>query len=59
MDTTILDSDYPIKMTSPHASEVNAILQSKGFVLRSGTAIEAMLIVAPSSTKKDGGSRDP
>jgi IS5 family transposase len=40
-------------------AEVNAILQSKGLLLKSGTAIDATLISAPSSTKNDGGSRDP
>jgi len=40
-------------------AEVNAILQSKGILLKSGTAIDATLISAPSSTKNDGGSRDP
>ena len=39
-------------------AEVNAILQSKGLLLKSGTAIDATLISAPSSTKNDGGSRD-
>jgi IS5 family transposase len=40
-------------------AEVNAILQSKGLLLRSGTAIDATLISAPSSTKNDSGARDP
>jgi IS5 family transposase len=40
-------------------AEVNAILQSKGLLLKSGTAIDATLISAPGSTKNDGGSRDP
>jgi len=40
-------------------AEVNAILQSKGLLLRSVTAIDATLISAPSSTKNDGGARDP
>jgi len=40
-------------------AEVNAILQSKGLLLKSGTAIDATLISAPSSTRNDGGSRDP
>ena len=40
-------------------AEVNAILQSKGLLLRSGTAIDATFISASSSTKNDGGARDP
>jgi IS5 family transposase len=40
-------------------AEVNAILQSKGLLVRSGTAIDVALIAAPSSTKNDGGSGDP
>jgi len=40
-------------------AEVNAILQSKGLLLRSGTAIDATLISAPLSTQNDGGARDP
>jgi IS5 family transposase len=40
-------------------AEVNAILQSKRPLLRSGAAIDATLIAAPSSTKNEGGARDP
>jgi len=40
-------------------SEVNATLQSKGLLLKNGTAIDATLIAAPSSTKNDSGTRDP
>ncbi|MEJ7685543.1 MAG: IS5 family transposase [Variovorax sp.] len=38
---------------------VNDILQSKGLLLRTGTAVDATLIAAPSSTKNAGGERDP
>ncbi len=38
---------------------VNDILQAKGLLLRSGTAVDATLIAAPSSTKNASGERDP
>jgi IS5 family transposase len=38
---------------------VNDILEAKGLLLRSGTAVDATLIAAPSSTKNADGERDP
>jgi len=38
---------------------VNNTLAAKGLLLKSGTAIGATLIVAPSSTKNSSGERDP
>ena len=38
---------------------VNDILTSKGLMLRAGTAVDATLIAAPSSTKNHDGKRDP
>ena len=38
---------------------VNDLLQAKGLMLRSGTAVDATLISAPSSTKNVRGERDP
>jgi IS5 family transposase len=38
---------------------VNDLLQAKGFMLRTGTAVDATLISAPGSTKNDSGERDP
>ena len=38
---------------------VNDILQAKGLMLRSGTAVDATLIAAPSSTKNSSGQCDP
>jgi transposase, IS5 family len=38
---------------------VNDLLQRKGLLLRSGTAVDATLISAPSSTKNAQGERDP
>ncbi len=38
---------------------VNDLLQHRGLMLRSGTAVDATLIAAPSSTKNADGERDP
>ena len=38
---------------------VNDLLQHRGLLLRSGTAVDATLIAAPSSTKNADGERDP
>lgn len=38
---------------------VNDLLQPKGLTLRSGTAVNATLISAPSPTKNASGERDP
>ena len=38
---------------------VNELLQHRGLMLRSGTAVDATLISAPSSTKNARGERDP
>jgi IS5 family transposase len=38
---------------------VNDLLQHRGLMLRSGTAVDATLISAPSSTKNADGQRDP
>ncbi|PRD67685.1 IS5/IS1182 family transposase [Malikia spinosa] len=38
---------------------VNATLADKGLLLREGTVVDATLIAAPSSTKNQGGQRDP
>jgi len=38
---------------------VNDILQAKGLLFRAGTAVDATLIAAPSSTKNASGERDP
>ena len=38
---------------------VNDLLQHQGLMLRSGTAVDATLISAPSSTKNADGERDP
>jgi transposase, IS5 family len=38
---------------------VNDILQAKGLMMRTGTAVDATLLSAPSSTKNADGARDP
>jgi IS5 family transposase len=38
---------------------VNELLRDKGLMLRAGTAVDATLIAAPSSTKNSSGERDP
>ena len=38
---------------------VNDLLQTRGLMLRTGTAVDATLIAAPSSTKNADGERDP
>ncbi|MHA6897272.1 IS5 family transposase [Ralstonia pseudosolanacearum] len=38
---------------------VNARLSTKGYLLKEGTAVDATLIAAPSSTKNQSGERDP
>ena len=38
---------------------VNAMLTAKGLLLKAGTAVDATLIAAPSSTKNATGTRDP
>ncbi len=38
---------------------VNELLAAKGLVLKSGTAVDATIISAPSSTKNRSGERDP
>jgi len=40
-------------------STVNAQLSAKGYLLKEGTAVDATLIAAPSSTKNQSGKRDP
>lgn len=40
-------------------SEINRILDERGMTLRQGTAVDATIINAPSSTKNKDGKRDP
>jgi transposase, IS5 family len=47
------------QMAEQILATVNATLTEKGLLLKQGTAIDATLIAAPSSTKNDSGERDP
>ena len=47
------------KLAEQIFATVNATLAAKGLLLKEGTAIDATLIAAPSSTKNQGGERDP
>jgi transposase, IS5 family len=47
------------KLSAVFLSTVNGLLQSKGYLLRAGTSIDATLIAAPPSTKNQSKSRDP
>src|SRR5471032_1194166 len=38
---------------------INAVLSSKGLLLKAGTVVDATLISAASSTKNESGERDP
>ncbi|CAJ0780371.1 hypothetical protein R8510_04735 [Ralstonia chuxiongensis] len=38
---------------------VNGLLSAKGLMLKAGTAVDATLVAAPSSTKNGIGKRDP
>lgn len=46
-------------LSSQMLSTVNAMLEAKGLLLKSGTVVDATLIAAPSSTKNKDGKRDP
>ena len=47
------------QLSQPILATVNATLQAKGLLLKSGTVVDATLIAAPSSTKNSSGERDP
>ena len=40
-------------------SEINKMLEEKGFLMKTGTIVDATIISAPSSTKNRDGKRDP
>jgi transposase, IS5 family len=46
-------------LAEPILVTVNAVLASKGLLLKTGTIVDATLIAAPSSTKNSTGERDP
>ncbi|MDH0496106.1 IS5 family transposase [Comamonas aquatica] len=47
------------KLAEQMLATVNELLEHKGLLLRQGTAVDATLIAAPSSTKNREGKRDP
>jgi IS5 family transposase len=47
------------KLADEIFATVNALLSAKGLLLRAGTAVDATLIAAPSSTKNKDRQRDP
>ena len=46
------------KLTDAILATVNDLLCEQGLLLRQGSAVDATLIAAPSSTKNKGGKRD-
>jgi len=47
------------KLADQILQTVNAKLVKQGLMLKAGTAVDATLIAAPSSTKNEDGGRDP
>ena len=47
------------KLAEQILATVNALLSERGLLLKAGTAVDATLIPAPSSTKNKGRTRDP
>jgi IS5 family transposase len=47
------------KLAEQFLKTVNAHLSAKGYMLKEGTAVDATLTAAPSSTKNQSGERDP
>lgn len=47
------------ELTAAILAEVNAHLSERGLLMRQGTVVDATIIAAPSSTKNEGGKRDP
>ena len=61
-ETTILRFRHLLekhKLAPQILAVINDLLRAKGLMLRAGTAIDATLIAAPSSTKNASGERDP
>jgi IS5 family transposase len=61
-ETTILRFRHRLethKLAEKMFGLVNELLRDKGLMLREGTAVDATLIAAPSSTKNASGQRDP
>lgn len=61
-ETTILRLLYPLdkcNLADRVLQVINDMLRSKGLMMRTGTVVDATLIVAPSSTNNADGDRDP
>lgn len=61
-ETTILNFRHLLEenaLTMKMFERINAMLEKKGLLLRSGTIVDATIIAAPSSTKNSTGTRDP
>ena len=61
-ETTILNFRHLLEthaLTMKMFERVNAMLEKRGLLLRSGTIVDATIIAAPSSTKNSTGERDP
>lgn len=61
-ETTILNFRHLLEkhaLTMKMFKRINAMLEKRGLLLRSGTIVDATIIAAPSSTKNSTGARDP
>src|SRR6266849_9958372 len=61
-ETSILNFRHLLEeheLTKAMFEKINALLEGKGLLLRSGTIVDATIIAAPSSTKNATKSRDP
>jgi IS5 family transposase len=61
-ETTILNFRHLLEeyeLAPEILSRVNALLTRKGLMLKRGSIVDATIIAAPSSTKNEGGERDP
>lgn len=61
-ETTILNFRHLLEqheLTAKMFKRINALLEKKGLLVRTGTIVDATIIAAPSSTKNRQGERDP
>lgn len=61
-ETSILNFRHLLEeheLTKAMFETINALMEGKGLLLRSGTIVDATIIAAPSSTKNGSESRDP
>ncbi|MFP4897628.1 IS5/IS1182 family transposase, partial [Paraburkholderia sp. EG304] len=55
----LIEPHYPAGKTGRPPFPIATILTEKGLMLKAGSAVDATLIAAPSSTKNGSGTRDP